>query len=105
MGNSSFTSILILLVLFIVLPTVLKFLGQYTLGSKNAGKELEESEPADIHTDLTEYTEKPRNRRSMKPAEIHTDLTEHMENAHYRRDLESHDRTPVSKEPIKPKWF
>lgn len=83
MGNSSFTSLLILLVLFIVLPSVLKFLGQYTLGSKNADRKHEESEPEDIQTDLTEHMEKP----------------------HYRRDLENHDETPVSKEPIKPKWF
>ena len=84
MGDSSFTSILILLVLFIVLPSVLKLIGQYTLGSKNADKGAEGSEPAGSETDLTPpYMEEPR----------------------YRRGMEPHDETPVSKKPINPKWF
>lgn len=84
MGDNSFTSILILLVLFIVLPSVLKFIGQYTLGSKNADKKPDESEPADTGTDLTEYME---------------------EHHQVRRGFEDHDRTPVSKKPINPRWF
>ena len=83
MGDNSFTSILILLAMFIVLPTVLKFIGQYTLGSKNTDNKPDESEPADTGSDLTEYREDQQ----------------------HREDFDDHVRTPVSQKPIKPKWF
>ena len=83
MGNHSFTSILILLVLFIVLPTVLKFIGKYTLGSKNADKHHDEGEPADTGTDLAEYME------------------EHPSTSGFNH----HDSLPVANKPINPRWF
>ncbi len=84
MGDNSFTSILILLALFIVLPTVLKFIGQYTLGSKNGDNKPDENEPTHTRPDMTEYREE-----------------EHP----FREDFDDHVRTPVSKKPIKPRWF
>ena len=83
MGDKSFTSLLILVVLFIVLPSVLKFIGQYTLGSKNAGKNPDESEPADTGTELMEYGEEQQDRGRFG----------------------HHDLTPVSNKPINPRWF
>jgi uncharacterized membrane protein YhiD involved in acid resistance len=83
MGDNSFTSILILLILFIVLPSVLKFIGQYTLKSKNSERETEKNDMAETDRDMTEY----------------------LEDRHYRRDFNHHDKTPVPDKPIKPRWF
>lgn len=85
MGDSSFISILILLVLFIVLPSVLKFVGQYTLNNKNAGKgrNQDQTEPPDREADLTEYGEEP----------------------YRKKDLGSDDTQFDSAKPINPKWF
>jgi len=83
MRDHSFTSLLILLVLFFVLPSVLKFIGQYTLRSKNASREDIEME--------TNNTVK--------------DQTESMEEYHSRERLDFHDSQPVSDRPINPKWF
>jgi hypothetical protein len=74
---------LILLVAFLVLPSILKLLGQYTLNSKNADRRLEQ-EPENLP----------------------------VENAHedMERSLQQHDFETVQKEsfagkPINPKWF
>jgi len=83
MGDSSFTSILILLVLFIILPSVLKFIGQYTLGSKNASREKT----------VQETDEKVQ------------DQAEIMEDYHLKNHSDFHDRQPVDNRPITPKWF
>ncbi|HOO45373.1 MAG TPA: hypothetical protein PLM29_04020 [Deltaproteobacteria bacterium] len=83
MGDNSFTSILILLVLFIILPSVLKFIGQYTLGSKNASGERPGSE---MHDEVREQGEMMEEH----PSENHPDLQ-------YRQ--------PVDNRPINPKWF
>lgn len=83
MGDSSFTSILILLVLFIILPSVLKFIGQYTLGSKNAPREKP----------LQETDEKVQ------------DQAETMEDYHLKDLSDFHDRQQVDNRPITPKWF
>jgi len=83
MWDNSFTSIIILLILFIVLPSVLKFIGQYTLASKNAadkgnGHEMDDTVP-DNTGSMEEYP------------------SESPENFHYRQ--------PISNRPIHPKWF
>jgi hypothetical protein len=83
MGDNSFTSILILLILFIVLPSVLKFIGQYTLKSKYPEKENEKNEMVETDRDMTEYSEERG----------------------YRRNFNHHDKIQVSSKPIKPRWF
>ncbi|VFU16415.1 conserved hypothetical protein [anaerobic digester metagenome] len=83
MGNDSFFSLVILLILFFVLPSVLKLLGRYTLDSKDAGKKREE--PGHV-----------------LPGE---------EPAPYREDFPAHGgydtyKGPeISNKPIHPKWF
>jgi hypothetical protein len=84
MKDNSFFSLIILLVLFFVLPAVLKFLGQYTLSSRNAPQTGEEKnvpqvpgeEPAAYHEDY--------------PAGGGFDISE---------------RPVISNEPIHPRWF
>ncbi|MBN2298414.1 MAG: hypothetical protein JXM72_07460 [Deltaproteobacteria bacterium] len=83
MRDNSFTSILILLVLFIILPSVLKFIGQYTLRSKNtAGK--------DARTEMADGVQ---------------DQGETMEEYPSGNHALFHDRQPVDNRPITPKWF
>jgi hypothetical protein len=79
MGENSFTSILILLVLFIVIPSVLKFLGQYTMSSKNMDK-----------------------KRMQEPED---GMLEYPGDASPQHDNETLQKEPVSNKPIKPKWF
>jgi hypothetical protein len=83
MGENSFTSILILLVLFIVIPSVLKFLGQYTMSSKNIDK-----------------------KRMQEPEILSEDgMHEYPGEASPQHDNETLQKEPVSNKPIKPKWF
>ncbi len=83
MRNDSFFSIVILLILFFVLPSVLKLLGRYTLGSKDAGKNGEDRIP--------EFPgEEPAPYREGFPAHGGYDMTE---------------RPEISSKPIHPKWF
>ncbi|MFA5653429.1 MAG: hypothetical protein WDA72_04890 [Desulfomonilia bacterium] len=83
MRNDSFSSIIILLILFFVLPSVLKLLGRYTLGSKDIGKNGEEPGHG-------------------FPGE---------EPASYREDFPAHggydtyEGPEISSKPIHPKWF
>ncbi len=83
MGNDSFFSIVILLILFFVLPSVLKLLGRYTLGSKDIGK----------------------------PGEEHGREFPGEEPAPYREDFPAHggydtyEGPETSSKPIHPKWF
>lgn len=83
MRNDSFFSLVILLILFFVLPSVLKLLGRHTLGSKDAGK-IEEGR-------MHEF-----------PGE---------EPAPYREDFPAHggydtyEGPEPSSKPIHPKWF
>jgi hypothetical protein len=82
MGENSFTSILILLVLFIVIPSVLKFLGQYTMSSKTGRKPMQEHElpPEEGMHESLDAPSRPRNYET-----LHEDA--------------------FSNKPIKPKWF
>ncbi|HOO91537.1 MAG TPA: hypothetical protein PLA74_11995 [Syntrophales bacterium] len=83
MGDNSFTSILILLVLFIILPSVLKFIGQYTLGSRNAsGRET----GREVHDEVQEHGNIPEE----YPPEDHPDF---------------YHSQQVDNRPITPKWF
>jgi hypothetical protein len=83
MGENSFTSILILLVLFIVIPSVLKFLGQYTMSSKNADR-------------------KPMQEPGVPPEE---GMHESLDAPSPHHDYETIKEESFSNKPIKPKWF
>ena len=83
MGEDSFTSILILLVLFIVIPSVLKFLGQYTMSSKNADR-------------------KPMQEPEVPPEE---GMHERLDVPSPHHDYETLKEETFSNKPIKPKWF
>jgi hypothetical protein len=87
MKDSSFTSLIILLFLFFVLPSLFKLLGQYTLGSKGLEKrpsEDKEHEPQVPGETMPGHPDIPQ-----PPG----------------RSTEERVRGPVSNEPIHPKWF
>ena len=83
MGNDSFFSIVILLILFFVLPSVLKLLGRYTLGSKDAGKTGEDR--------MHEFP-------GEEPAPYGESYPAHSGNDTYKGP-------EISSKPIHPKWF
>jgi hypothetical protein len=79
--KGSFLSIIILLVLFVVLPAAMKFLGQYTLSSKGLDKKQQDEERTPEEK-IREYMEGPP--------------TQHDYNM---------DKPAVSNKPITPRWF
>jgi hypothetical protein len=81
MQDNSFLSLIILLVLFLVLPTVMKLLGRRTLGSREADR-AEQDRDTPGH-EVCEYLE------GMPPG----------------RDQEKVVKPHISNEPITPKWF
>jgi len=81
MQDGSFISLIILLVLFLVLPTVMKLLGRYTLGSK-------EPDRAGRETESPEY-----------------EAREYLEGLPPRNDKGPMEKPHISNEPITPKWF
>ena len=83
MKDDSLYSLIILLVLFFVLPSVLKLLGRYTMRSKNVPRREEESQ---------EY---PISGEGQAPYQ------EHFPASH---DAEMSGQS-VPNEPIHPKWF
>lgn len=87
MKDNSFTSLVLLLVLFFVLPSLFKLLGQYTLKSKGPGKTEEEDEETSPRTPGETITGHPEKVEPMSPAEQQT------------------GRTVVSNKPIHPRWF
>ncbi|HNY64344.1 MAG TPA: hypothetical protein PKM41_02830 [Deltaproteobacteria bacterium] len=87
MKNDSFTSLIILLVLFFVLPSLFKLLGQYTMGSKGR----QESGSADEEGDPTN----PREEMPVHPEQHQPP----------RNPLEGSGRTTISNKPIHPRWF
>lgn len=83
MNDGSFTSMLILLALFIILPSVLKLIGKFTAGGRNVDAKSDEGEMPGMEQGAEHY-----------PGDTS-----------YRADAEYHDRTPVSNKPIRPRWF
>lgn len=84
MGKDSLTSLLILLVLFIVLPSALKLLGQFTMSSKNPDRKgPPEPEVRLPEEDGYEYPAEPS---------IH-------------HDYERLQKDTFSNRPIHPRWF
>lgn len=87
MRDNSFVSLIILLVLFFVLPSLFKLLGQYTMSSKGAGRREQEDgegEPGVPGETIPGHPEK------VQPP---------------RPPLEESGKTAISNEPIRPKWF
>lgn len=85
MKDNSFTSLIILLVLFFVLPSLFKLLGQYTLKSKGPGRaEDEEVEPQPPGETIPGHPEK------VEPLSQPEQQT---------------GRTAISNKPIHPGWF
>jgi len=81
MGDS-FISFIILIVLFFILPSVLKMLGKYTMNSKESGMnemETEEDKPSVHMSDLFE--------------------------TRHKHEYEIQERPEISNKPIEPKWF
>lgn len=74
---------IILLLLFLVIPYMLKNLGRYTSAGKN----------------LDRFPEKPRD--SMHPETMH----DYLDEPPVRTDYERVDKDSVSSKPITPKWF
>jgi hypothetical protein len=85
--KDSFTSLIILLVLFFVLPSLFKLLGQYTLGSKG----IEKREP-------TEEEAEPQESREAMPG--HPEKIEPVSSP-----LDGQRPRTISNKPIHPKWF
>jgi hypothetical protein len=89
MGKNSFAidinSLLpiILLLLFLVLPSLLKRLGQYTAAGKNADRS-------------------PEQEREVMPEER---MREYLEEPPIRNDYERTQKESFSNKPIHPKWF
>lgn len=84
MDKQSLTSLILLLVFFFVVPSVLKFLGRYTLSSK--GEQRKEEDTGETRT----------------PGEV---IPGHPEVFHPGNGLHDAERLIVSNEPINPKWF
>ncbi|MBN1637188.1 MAG: hypothetical protein JW920_11770 [Deltaproteobacteria bacterium] len=85
MKDNSFISIFILLILFFVLPAILKLVGQYTLKSKKGLSEEEEIQAEPHQEEFGQYMDEK------KPV---GDL-----------DIMVSDKPQVHNKPIKPKWF
>jgi hypothetical protein len=89
MGRTSFAidvnSLLpiILLLLFLVLPALLKRLGQYTAAGKDANRPPEQEREATPEERMREYLEEPP----------------------IRNDYERTSKESFSNKPINPKWF
>jgi hypothetical protein len=84
--NSPFLSILILLIIFVVLPSALKFLGQYSIGNKGADRRR-----------LPDDTEAP-------PEEKMQEYQEYLGEAPSQHDFDK-GKPQISNKPITPKWF
>jgi hypothetical protein len=74
---------IILLLLFLVLPGLLKRLGQYTAAGKNADRSSEQEHEAMPEERMREYLEEPP----------------------LRHDYERTSKESFSNKPIHPKWF
>lgn len=74
---------IILLLLFLVLPALLKRLGQYTAAGKNADRPPEQEREAMTEERMHEYLEGPP----------------------IRKDYERINKESFSNKPIHPKWF
>jgi hypothetical protein len=74
---------IILLLLFLVLPAILKRLGQYTAAGKNADRPPEQEREAMPEERMHEYLEGPP----------------------IRHDYERTKKESFSNKPINPKWF
>jgi hypothetical protein len=74
---------IVLLVLFLVLPALLKRLGQYTAAGKNADRPSEQEREVMPEERLHEYLEEPS----------------------IRNDYERTGKESFSNKPIHPKWF
>ncbi|HVN71635.1 MAG TPA: hypothetical protein VMU10_06420 [Desulfomonilia bacterium] len=82
MGENSIVSILILLILFIGIPSLLKRLGQYTYTNRNTGRAPDQEKETLPDEHMPEYPEDPL----------------------VRNDYQRLSRDPSNK-PITPKWF
>ncbi|HQG32514.1 MAG TPA: hypothetical protein PLA83_11355 [Deltaproteobacteria bacterium] len=89
MENQSFTSLILLLILFFVIPSVLKFLGKYTMSTKDAQRDGEDA---------------PRPRTLEIPEKIFPRY-EGKEQDHPRSGPSESERPYITNEPINPKWF
>jgi hypothetical protein len=87
MRENSFTSLIILLVLFFVLPSLFKLMGQYTLGSKGLEKREQEDREA----------EEPMPRQTMPGHPERFEPT--------RSPGEDLGPRELDNRPIHPKWF
>jgi hypothetical protein len=74
---------IILLLLFLVLPALLKRLGQYTAAGKDAGRPPEQGREAMLEERMHEYLEEPP----------------------IGHDYERTQKETFSNKPIHPKWF
>jgi hypothetical protein len=83
--NGSFLSIIILLVLFVVLPSLMKLLGQYTLSSKGLERKPQQQDEEEL-----------------PPEEK---IREYMEGTQAKRTYDSMDKPAISNKPITPRWF
>lgn len=81
MQDGSFISLIFLLVLFLVLPTIMRILGRYTLNSKEADRAGQDGD---------------------EPAR---DMHEYLEGLPPEQDRKSVQKPHISNEPITPKWF
>jgi len=89
MGHDSIISLLILLAVFFIVPYILKYLGQYTLGSRQRPEET----PPQGH----EYEDDAQR------------LDEPLDNVEIHQDTEDYERmtrkSAIQNKPIKPRWF
>ncbi len=88
MGRDSIISLLILFAVFFIVPYVLKYLGQYTLGSK----QMDEHRPLQRHEN--------------EEIQIPDESPYHMD---IQQDTEDYSRmtkiSAIQNKPIKPRWF
>lgn len=89
MENHSFTSLILLLVLFFVIPSVLKFLGKYTASTRDERSDGEEI---------------PRPRTSEVPEKIFPRY-EGKDQAQPASLPANTEQPRITNEPINPKWF
>ncbi len=89
MEDNSFTSLILLLVLFFVIPSALKFLGKYTMSTKEARRDAEDA-PRPLSPEVPEkifpgHEGRERDRPGNGPVRS--------------------ERPHITNEPINPKWF
>jgi hypothetical protein len=89
MENHSFTSLILLLVLFFVIPSALKFLGKYTMSTRDAQRNEEDA---------------PRPRIPEIPEKIFPRY-EGKDQDYPGSSPENAERPHITNEPINPKWF